>query len=344
MPARTDTASLAIEAAYVLLEEGVHPSVQAVRERIGQGSATTIHAALKDFWAEVGLRLARPDLPEPLVEGVNQLWRAALDQAGASFAEDRQALEQRVQAAEAERAEGLARERELAAEVEALTAARERLLVEQTELKIALDAEQKNRSQAKAERDQAQAALATARSVSEEIKARAKADLDTERTRHEDLERRLTQLYDHEKTAREHLEKLWERAQTAQQAERAEHQQQRRDLTQELAALREKLTGLTTQLGEREAALAGAAEVRKLLQEELAKRETAIEALRVERDRAVQEYRSAIGREIAALRNQNPKLSWPAVAKALNERQILTPEGSGRWTGPKVRSLAGSPQ
>lgn len=447
MPARTDTASLAIDAAYALLQKGVHPSIQAVRERLGKGSMTTIHAALQDFWAEVGRRLARPDLPPPLVDGVHQLWQAALDQAEGTFARDREALEQRAQAAEVERAAAWERQQALAAEVAALMTRCEQLQAEKTDLEADLEAERTRRAAAETGREKAEAAASAAQAALEKAEARAEADRKTERARHETFEQRLTGLYDDEKTARERLEKLLERQQAAQQVERAEQQQRLQGLNGELTTLREQLTEWKARLAEQTAALQGAAEIRQLLETELAGRERTMEELRTahdralrERDEAVQEcrvlraeierqrraemegdpaaatsvevaseraespeptedplprrpqagpsakpmaawreqaeaairnghsltavleyfqretwfgegwtaegirtlvspdpYRRAVRREIEARRGEG--LSWTAVAKTLNERQIPTLDGRGRWTGPSVRKL-----
>ncbi|HET7675545.1 MAG TPA: DNA-binding protein [Gammaproteobacteria bacterium] len=56
------------DAADALLTEGVRPSVNAIRARLGRGSDTTIASALNDWWKELGQRVtdleSRPDVPE----------------------------------------------------------------------------------------------------------------------------------------------------------------------------------------------------------------------------------------------------------------------------------------
>jgi len=83
-------------AADKLLEEGVRPTQQAVRERIGSGSLTTINRALNDWWQTLGERINRqrehPELPEPVLNIASQLWDRALAYAEHRFEEQRQQL------------------------------------------------------------------------------------------------------------------------------------------------------------------------------------------------------------------------------------------------------------
>lgn len=83
-------------AADALLEEGVRPTQQAVRERIGSGSLTTINRALNDWWQTLAKRINRqqqhPELPEAVVNIANQLWDRALAYAEHRFEEQRQQL------------------------------------------------------------------------------------------------------------------------------------------------------------------------------------------------------------------------------------------------------------
>lgn len=86
-------------AADVLLEQGIRPTQQAVREQIGSGSLTTINKALNDWWKTLGERITRqqqhPELPEPVLNVANQLWDRALAYAENRFEEQRQQLLQR---------------------------------------------------------------------------------------------------------------------------------------------------------------------------------------------------------------------------------------------------------
>lgn len=86
-------------AADALLEQGIRPTQQAVREQIGSGSLTTINKALNDWWKSLGERITRqqqhPELPEPVLNIANQLWDRALAYAENRFEEQRQTLLQR---------------------------------------------------------------------------------------------------------------------------------------------------------------------------------------------------------------------------------------------------------
>lgn len=101
MPKKSDTHSRVIEVADQLLAEGVRPTQQNVRERIGSGSLTTINRALNDWWHTLAQRISRrnehPELPEPVLILANQTWDRALAYAEHRFAAQRQLLEQKQQ-------------------------------------------------------------------------------------------------------------------------------------------------------------------------------------------------------------------------------------------------------
>ncbi|KEA61868.1 KfrA protein [Marinobacterium lacunae] len=95
----SSTRARVFEAADLLLEQGIRPTQQAVREQIGSGSLTTINKALNDWWRTLGERITRqqqhPELPEPVLNIANQLWDRALAYAENRFEEQRQQLEHR---------------------------------------------------------------------------------------------------------------------------------------------------------------------------------------------------------------------------------------------------------
>lgn len=74
------------QAADELLAQGVKPSQQLIREKIGRGSATTIHRALNEWWHNLGRRLVRHeedsgDIPAPVRLAFIELWQIACKQA-----------------------------------------------------------------------------------------------------------------------------------------------------------------------------------------------------------------------------------------------------------------------
>ncbi|EAR62027.1 DNA-binding protein [Neptuniibacter caesariensis] len=96
------TQQLAKDAADELLELGVRPTQQNVRERIGTGSITTINKALNSWWVELGQRLkaqsSHPSIPDPLAESMDKLWRQALEHAKSEFSDAASGLERKYQA------------------------------------------------------------------------------------------------------------------------------------------------------------------------------------------------------------------------------------------------------
>ncbi|MBA4502289.1 DNA-binding protein [Marinobacterium marinum] len=114
MVKKSDTHSRAIEIADSLLEKGIRPTQQNVREQLGTGSLTTINRALNDWWHTLAERVQRrnehPELPEPVVQLANQTWNRALAYAEHRFNQQRAEIEQQQaqlqQAVEAQRSGG----------------------------------------------------------------------------------------------------------------------------------------------------------------------------------------------------------------------------------------------
>ena len=98
MPRKSDTREKVFEAADALLQAGVRPTQQNVREHIGSGSITTINSALNLWWASLSERLYRkdqhPELPEPVITAANQLWDQALAYAHHALKRERDEIEQ----------------------------------------------------------------------------------------------------------------------------------------------------------------------------------------------------------------------------------------------------------
>lgn len=82
MPKKSDTQELAKATADALLQEGIRPTQQNVRERMGSGSITTINKALNVWWQELGERMkantSHPMLPDPVAESASKLWLQAI--------------------------------------------------------------------------------------------------------------------------------------------------------------------------------------------------------------------------------------------------------------------------
>lgn len=98
MSKKNDTQDLAKATADILLQEGVRPTQQNVRERMGSGSITTINKALNAWWSELGDRMkantSHPMLPDPVAESASKLWFQAVAYAEKELESRREALEQ----------------------------------------------------------------------------------------------------------------------------------------------------------------------------------------------------------------------------------------------------------
>lgn len=94
---KRDTQKTAQEVADQLLMEGVRPTQQNVRERMGSGSITTINKALNIWWKDLGQRLkantSHPMLPDPVAESASKLWLQALAYAEKNLENRRSELE-----------------------------------------------------------------------------------------------------------------------------------------------------------------------------------------------------------------------------------------------------------
>lgn len=95
-------------AADALIAQGIWPTVQEVRARMGSGSNTTINDALKT-WRESFLQRTaqaarRPDWPEGLEAAVETLWQNACTQAASQWDSERAQSQQQLTAAQAEQA------------------------------------------------------------------------------------------------------------------------------------------------------------------------------------------------------------------------------------------------
>lgn len=91
------TNQLAKTAATELLKQGIKPTQQNVRERIGTGSITTINKALNEWWQDLGAELKRqqevPELPADVAERMQELWGCAVSAANSALEKRRSELE-----------------------------------------------------------------------------------------------------------------------------------------------------------------------------------------------------------------------------------------------------------
>ena len=81
------------EVANTLLEEGITPTVQTVREHLGAGSFTTINTHLADWKAAQHDVEQVPDIPEKVMLAFRQAWSVAAHVAQEDIDTQRQTLE-----------------------------------------------------------------------------------------------------------------------------------------------------------------------------------------------------------------------------------------------------------
>ncbi|WP_027856455.1 DNA-binding protein [Marinobacterium jannaschii] len=97
MPRKTDTREKVFDAADQLLIEGVRPTQQSIRDRIGTGSISTINKALNEWWQSIGERLnkdaSRPDLPDQVIDSASRMWQQSLAYAEQALSEKAARLE-----------------------------------------------------------------------------------------------------------------------------------------------------------------------------------------------------------------------------------------------------------
>jgi hypothetical protein len=146
MKTGSDTRQKVYAAADQLLEQGLRPTQQNVRELIGSGSLTTINKALGDWWQTLGERISRrnqhPELPEAVLNSAGKLWDQALAYAEQRFVEQRSQLEQRHrESLEQMRQDDLA----VSTDLRQLQEQNARLLERSEQLALQLDASQAER-------------------------------------------------------------------------------------------------------------------------------------------------------------------------------------------------------
>ena len=118
------------EVALQLLGQGVHPSIQKVREVLGTGSNSTIAEHLKNWHRELNdapKTVLPPSVPETVGAAFAQFWRVAAEQAEANFQTQREQANQDILLAEQVRDEAMEKMEHAHSEVKALQRQMEQL-------------------------------------------------------------------------------------------------------------------------------------------------------------------------------------------------------------------------
>ncbi|MFO1434218.1 MAG: DNA-binding protein [Candidatus Competibacteraceae bacterium] len=331
-----------------LLEQGLHPSVQRVRATLGTGSNTTISDYLQRWQQElkVSPKLALPpEMPQPLIQALETIWRTALEQADATYQEQRDQAAQAVVTANQARDEALAQANHSRAELvtsqhrlaELQSTSRElekQLLLESERRQVAeshiVTVEQQlvaaHRSHEHT-RQETQLALSNLEATLEQARKDAKQQLaaDEERLRHERERGEANEV---------RLLRLIEQTRSDHTAERSRLEAALQDSRQREAILQERLA-LSRQEHERlGSTLVGTTESKRLLEielERLRQEKQEMETLHLQATRQAEYLRGEV--EASNRERQALELALKYCQQALHACQHL-PSPASEFTPP----------
>jgi chromosome segregation ATPase len=246
-------------AAAELREEGITPTVQAVRERIGSGSFSTINTHLAEWKTEHAAQAVAdiPAMPEKVQEAFARIWATAARSAQEDVETQREALEamrremdkeRAAMAEEIERLEGELEETTTkAAQLETdLTAERQAgeekaeqvtaLTIEKTRLEEQVKAAQAETRAMRSALDTANTERERDHATHEQDRGRWEKEIEAERSKGEQERTRRAEEREQEKTLRERQQQELERERGA----REEAQGQTAELKTENARLEER--------------------------------------------------------------------------------------------------------
>ena len=205
-----DTRTLVKQAADALLADGIRPTVASIRARTGRGSASTINAALTDWWQDLGQRMARaqtrPEIPAPLLEAADALWAAALKQADAALAAYRAEADKGVAEAHATARDALLARDEAQEQLQDSLDSFRALEDVRLELERRLTGESERRQAAEARIGQVEAEAGRRENELRERIGNIETLLEHERERFDSMESRLSIDISEQKTARQQSE------------------------------------------------------------------------------------------------------------------------------------------
>ena len=247
------------QAADQLFARGVRPTVVSVREITQRGSAGTINTSLKDWWANLSQEIAAkdksPNVPEPIVESLRQLWSAALEQADIALTSHRQEADRLVKEAQERQAEAIAAQ-ESAQQQNAASAVKiKELELEYAKSQAGFAAEAALRHQAEST---IQAVKDAAKVIADDMYAsvsRMEKQMQIEDERYKSMERNLVAQADENKVLRKQLEKRllelqsdWEKKEVAYRIEQTEYTNLLLKKSEENRLLEQKVLTLSEEL------------------------------------------------------------------------------------------------
>jgi len=169
-------------AALELLEKGLHPSIQRVREVLGTGSNSTISEHLKRWQQEFSpapKAILPPTVPEAVIGALEQFWRVAAEQAEAAYHDLREQAATAIAAAEHSRDEAIAELQQLGEQTTALKQQLTEVQNTAKELEKRLLVEQERRGLAEAAIEAAEQRTRQATQSAEQARLEAQAHIHT---------------------------------------------------------------------------------------------------------------------------------------------------------------------
>lgn len=201
-----DTRVLVKRVADELLSDGQRPTVANVRARTRRGSASTINAALQEWWQELAARIARaqsqPDMPEAIIESASRLWSAALEQAHDALAVYRAETDKKVAHAEENNKTALLACQQADERYTVLTESHSRLDQVRMDLERRLATESSRREAEEHRTHELKAELQQATEEAKQRHAYLEQRLEREHDQYAVMEKRLFTQADEHKTAR----------------------------------------------------------------------------------------------------------------------------------------------
>jgi chromosome segregation ATPase len=271
------------KAAANLLEQGLNPSIQRIREHLGTGSNSTIAEHLKQWQQELTAApqtALLPAVPAAVLTALEAFWQIAVEHADNLYQERREQATQTVATAEQARAEAILAMNQAHQEASALQQRLESLQATVRELENSLLIEKERRNVAEtaiiaAEQRASEAVLATEQ-VRQETQARITRLEDRLRQTREDTEQRLAeaeQQLNHERERGEanetRLLRIMDQNRTEQAAERQTFSTTLKASQQREARWQEQLEALRKEHTVTCSTLAGTTERNRLLETEL---------------------------------------------------------------------------
>jgi DNA repair exonuclease SbcCD ATPase subunit len=280
-------------AAVQLLEQGVNPSIQRVRELLGTGSNSTIGDHLKRWQQNCTERprLTLPAaVPQALTSAVESFWQVALEQAETQYQQLRAEAEQAVETAEQARDEAIKAMERAREQASGLQQQWERSQREARECADQLLVERERRALAEAEIKAAEQRAVAAAQLTEQVRTEAEIRFnkleDALRQGREEAEQRLATAEQRLLAERERSEGHEQRLMRVVEQNRAEHTLARQEFNEERltwrsreAALQQQVENAQDQLTRNRQTTATAEERARLLEMELKQARVALHDL-----------------------------------------------------------------